>query len=287
MALAGGAFCCRCITTGSVGVTEFCGKFSGLAPAGFQCIAWPCQDIVGLISLRVRQLDVECETKTKDNVFVNCVVSVQYQTVPEKVYEAFYRLTNPDEQIRSYVFDVVRSTLPTLDLDEAFEAKDDIAVRVKDSLDTTMKNFGYNILQALVTDITPDMRVRDAMNEINASKRLKEAAMEKAEGDKIRKVKEAEADAESKYLSGVGVARQRKAIVDGLRDSIVDFSGNIKGTNSKDVMDLLLLVQYFDTLNHVGGQPNNITTFLPAQSGSFEDMIRNGVLTSGGGMKRS
>ncbi|CAM9821798.1 unnamed protein product [Heterosigma akashiwo] len=250
-----GACCCRCVTTGQVGVKECLGKYSGIAPAGFQFICWPFEDIAGMISLRVRQLDVLCETKTKDNVFVHTVISVQYQTVPESVHDAYYRLANAEEQIRSYVFDVVRSTVPTLELDQAFEAKDDIAKEVKENLAEIMSRFGYEILQALVTDITPDQRVMNAMNEINASKRMKEAAFETAEGLKIRKVKEAEAESESRYLSGVGVARQRKAIVDGLRDSIVDFSSNIKSTSNKDVMDLLLLVQYFDTLNAVGTHP--------------------------------
>jgi len=281
--MSGGSGCCcfPCISTSHVGIKECFGKFDGVAPAGCQVVLWPCQTITGLVSLRVEELRVQGECKTKDNVFVNVVVSVQYQIIPEKVFEAFYRLTDPRAQITSYVLDVVRSTLPTLELDQAFEAKDDIAIRVKENLDHIMSGFGYAILQALVTEMTPDERVGSAMNEINASKRLKEAAFQKAEGDKIRKVKEAEAEAESKYLSGVGVARQRKAIVDGLRDSIVDFSGNIRGTSSKDVMDLLLMTQYFDTLNTIGTQAHNGVTFLPSSNGSFEEAVRTGVLQSG------
>ncbi|CAM9601716.1 unnamed protein product, partial [Sphacelaria rigidula] len=167
--------------------------------------------------------------QTKDNVFVTAVVSVQYQAVETKIYDAYYRLTDPKAQIRSYVYDVVRSTLPKLDLDQAFDSKDDIAVNVKNQLETVMMEYGYQILQTLVTDLDPDRRVKEAMNEINASKRMREAATNKAEADKIMQVKAAEAEAESKYLSGVGVSRQRKAIVDGLRESVQTFSTSIEG----------------------------------------------------------
>ncbi|CAN0076820.1 unnamed protein product, partial [Ectocarpus sp. 13 AM-2016] len=180
-----------------------------------------------------------------------------------QIYDAFYRLTDPQAQIRSYVFDVVRSTLPKLDLDQAFDSKEDIAVAVKNQLEEVMKEYGYMILQALVTDMDPDPRVKEAMNEINASKRLREAATNKAEADKIMQVKAAEAEAESKYLSGVGVSRQRKAIVDGLRDSVQNFAEAIDGTSPKDVMDLLLLTQYFDMLRDVGQSSRAATVFLP------------------------
>ena len=227
----------------------------------------------GRISRRIQQLDVACvtrrparellrrrahcrarligtscagETKTSDNVFLNVIISVQYKVKEEYVYEAFYVLNDPSEQIKSYVYDVVRSTLPLLTLDKAFESKEMVAQSVKRELSGVMSEYGFVIHNALVTDLSPDGRVKTAMNEINASKRLKEAAFEKAEGEKILLVKSAEAQAESKYLSGVGVARQRKAIVDGLRDSISQFSGNVKGSTPKDVIDLLLLTQYFD-----------------------------------------
>ena len=181
-----------------------------------------------IIYVGVQQLDVRVETKTKDNVFLTAVVSVQYQVVREKAYQAFYALTNTRQQITAHIYDVVRSQLPTLDLDAVFEAKEDLALAVKNALHETMSGYGYQILQALITDIDPDQRVKNAMNEINSAKRLKFAVAEKAEGQKILQVKSAEAEAEAKYLSGVGVAKQRKAIVDGLRNSIVDFSGNIK-----------------------------------------------------------
>ena len=208
------------------------------------------------MSLRVQSLDVRCETKTLDNVFVDVVVSVQYQVIPDSIYDAFYRLSNPRQQITAYVYDVVRSTIPNQTLDHAFEAKEEIARSVKQALAHTLTTYGYHILNALVTDLTPDARVRNAMNEINANKRLKEAAYEKAEGEKILVVKSAEAEAESKYLSGVGVAKQRKAIVDGLRESISEFANHVEGTNSKDIIDLLLITQYFDMLKDIGAKPN-------------------------------
>lgn len=156
---------------------------------------------------------------------------------------AFYALTNPAQQITAHVYDVMRSQLPTLELDAVFEAKEDLALAVKNALSETMSGYGYQILQTLITDLDPDQRVKNAMNEINSSKRLKFAIAERAEGDKILQVKSAEAEAEAKYLSGVGVAKQRKAIVDGLKSSIVDFSDGVKGSSTKEVMDLLLLSQ--------------------------------------------
>jgi len=222
----------------------------------------------------VQQLDVRVETKTLDNVFITTVVSIQYQVLQEKAYEAFYELTNPTQQITAHVYDVVRSQLPTLELDSVFEAKEELAMAVKNSLTETMTQYGYQILQSLITDLDPDQRVKNAMNEINSSKRLKFAVAERAEGEKILKVKSAEAEAEAKYLSGVGVAKQRKAIVDGLRTSIVDFSEGVRDVSNKDIMDLLLLTQYFDCINSVGTANHCKTTFVPS-SKSVTDNFRN------------
>ena len=171
----------------------------------------------------------------------------------------------------------MRSQLPTLELDAVFEAKEDLALAVKNALSETMSAYGFQILQALITDLDPDQRVKNAMNEINSSKRLKYAVAERAEGDKILQVKSAEAEAEAKYLSGVGVAKQRKAIVDGLRTSIVDFSDNIEGTSTKEVMDLLLLTQYFDCIRDVGQANHCKTTFVPI-SRTLGDDVRNSLL---------
>jgi len=273
-----GCCCCFTVQSSEVGIVESMGKFSRFAKPGINFIACPFQFVTGKVSLRVRQVDVRCETKTLDNVFVSVTTSVQFAVQPLKVYDAFYKLTDPEGQIEAYVYDVIRSTLPRMTLDQAFEAKDEVAVSVKSELTQIMDQYGFTIMQALVTDLTPDSKVKAAMNEINASKRLKEATVEKAEGEKAMMVKAAEADAESKYLSGVGVAKQRKAIVDGLRDSIMQFSGNVEGTTPKDVIDLLLLTQYFDMLKDVGSHPNTNTVFLPSSNGDQTSQMRDGIM---------
>lgn len=233
-------------------MVEDLGQFKRLVGEGPSCILWPLQAVTGRLSLRVQQLDVLCETKTKDNVFVQVGVAVQYKVVTESAYDAWYRLTSPTSQIQAYVFDVIRSTVPRMELDKAFESKDDIAKAVLESLQQVMKDYGYEIVNTLVTDLAPDSKVKASMNEINAARRLKEAASHQAEADKVRQVKAAEADAEARYLSGLGVARQRKAIVKGLQASVAEFSTEVEGANPKDVMDILLLSQYFDTLSTVG-----------------------------------
>lgn len=247
-----GCCCFRCVRTQQIGVVETLGQFTKLVPPGLTCICWPIAGVVGTLSLRIQQLDVYCETKTKDNVFVQVAVAVQYRVISEKAYDAYYRLSDPREQVRSYVFDVVRSTVPRMELDEAFASKEDIANAVLQQLTAVMADYGYEIMESLVTDLSPDARVKASMNEINASRRLKEAAEHKADADKIKQIKAAEAEAESKYLSGVGVARQRKAIVNGLQESVGAFSEEVEGASPKDVMDILLLSQYFDTLSAVG-----------------------------------
>ena len=177
---------------------EDLGQFKRLLDPGFHFLTWPLQSVVGTLSLRIQQLDVYCETKTKDNVFVQVAVAVQYRVLAESAYEAYYRLTDPRTQIQSYVFDVVRSTVPKMELDEAFASKDDIARSVLDSLQPVMRDYGYEIRNTLVTDLAPDSKVKASMNEINASRRLKEAAAHKAEADKTRQVKAAEAEAEAR-----------------------------------------------------------------------------------------
>ena len=269
--------CFFTISTSEVGVIERCGKFSRLVQPGLNCVVCPYESLVGRLTFRVQQLDVRVETKTHDNVFLTAVVSVQYQILKEKVYEAFYALTNPHQQITAHVYDVMRSQLPTLELDAVFEAKEDLALAVKNALSQTMSEYGYQILQTLITDLDPDQRVKNAMNEINSSKRLKFAVAERAEGDKILQVKSAEAEAEAKYLSGVGVAKQRKAIVDGHRNSIVDFSDEVQGSSTKEVMDLLLLTQYFDMVKDVGSANHCKTTFVPS-SKTTSDAFRSSLL---------
>jgi len=239
-------------------------------------------DDVGEVNLRVRQLDVDVETKTKDNVFVKVIVSVQYFVLPEKIFEAFYKLNDPDAQIKAFVFDVVRARVPMIDLDDVFAKKDEIADGVKSELCQVMENFGYSILKALVTDIDPDQKVKEAMNEINAAQRQRVAAMEKGEAEKILRVKEAEAEAESQGLAGKGVADQRKAIVDGLRESVGDFQRVIDGATPQDVMNLILMTQYFDTMKDIGGQSKSTTVFMPHSPGHVGDLasqIQGAIVT--------
>jgi len=274
----GGCFCLQCIQEKQVGVVEDLGQFKRLIGEGPSCIIWPLQSVAGRLSLRVQQLDVMCETKTKDNVFVQVGVAVQYKVVTESAYDAWYRLTSPTSQIEAYVYDVIRSTIPRLEIDEAFVSKDDIAKAVFDQLQNVMKDYGYSIVNTLVTDLAPDSRVKASMNEINAAKRLKEAASHQAEADKVRLVKNAEAEAEARYLSGLGVARQRKAIVQGLQASVSDFSEEVDGATPKDVMDILLLSQYFDTLSTVGAN-SLILEHDPATVAHLQEQVGASFMT--------
>lgn len=217
------------------------------------------------------------ETKTQDNVFVKVCVAVQVEPVAEKAYEAIYRLSNPQGQIDSYVSDVIRGQVPTLKLDALFESKDEIAQAVKERLCKSMGEYGYLIHQVLVTDLRPDDKVRHAMNEIDANRRLRVAAAEKAEAEKVLKVKAAEADAESKFLQGQGVARQRTAIVEGLKHAVGGSHGEM---DPKTVQELLLITQYFDTLERLA-HGNATTVFMPHTVGnlaSIADDIRNGTM---------
>jgi len=261
-----------CIQEMDAGIIESCGKFDRVVPAGCFCLLYPIENLVNKISLRIQYLDVACDTKTKDNVFVKVVVAVQYKVKEDKVPSAFYKLTDPKAQIRSYVFDVVRSSIPRLDLDDAFASKDDIANSVKNQLSSLMSEYGYEIIAALVIDLDPNAHVKAAMNEINASMRMREAAAEKAEAEKILQVKAAEAEAESKYLSGLGVAKQRKAIVDGLRDTVHVFSDQVPGAGPHDVMDLLLITQYFDMIRDMGHKKSGNTIFIPHGPHSIEKL---------------
>lgn len=188
------------------------------------------------------------------------------------MYSAYYVLSDPHSQMKAYVYDSIRASLCHMTLDHAFESKEEISMSLKTHLQEIMNHYGYIIINALVTDLNPDPRVRDAMNEINASKRLKEAAYQRAEGEKVLKVKRAEAEAESMYLSGVGVARQRKAIMDGLKSSIVEFQHNVNGTKTKEIMDLLVLNQYFDTLQELGNG-NSKCVFLASDSNNFRTQL--------------
>lgn len=280
-----GCFCIQCVGEMDAAVVENCGKFDRVVPAGCFCLIPPCQEIKGRVSLSLQYLEVTCETKTKDNVFVRVAVAVQFKVKEDSVPSAFYKLTDRNAQIRSYVFDVVRSSFPRLELDESFASKDDVARAVKEQLSTLMSEYGYEIVAALVIDIDPDPRVKASMNEINASQRLREAAAEKAEAEKILQVKAAEADGESKYLSGMGVAKQRQAIVDGLRDTVSSFTSEVKGAGAKDVMDLLLVSQYFDMMRDLSTKTRGSNTiFLPHGPNSVEELRQSMSKSFAGGM---
>lgn len=259
------------------------GKFARVAQAGLHFKTPFVEVVAGTINLRVQQLDVEVETKTKDNVFVKVVVSVQYFVLPDKIYEAFYKLNNAERQITSFVFDVVRARVPGIKLDDVFERKDDIADAVKVELAEVMDDFGYGIVKALVTDIDPDQMVKTAMNEINAAQRMRVAAEEKGEADKILKVKAAQAEAESKALSGKGIADQRRAIVDGLRESVDEFQKSIPGASPQDVMNVVLMTQYFDMLKELGATSQNNTILVPHSPSTVSDLggqIRDSMIAA-------
>lgn len=266
----------------SVGVVERFGRFKRIAQAGLNMKIPLIDRVVGKPNLRIQQLDVQIETKTKDNVFIRCIVSVQYYVLPDKVVEAFYKLQNPQEQITAYVFDTVRARVPSIILDDVFEKKDDIALAVKQELDSVMDEFGYGIVKTLVTDIDPDAKVKSSMNEINAAQRMREAAVQQAEAEKIRVVKAAEAEAESKALQGKGIADQRKAIIDGLKVSVANFSSSIDGPKAQDVMNLVLMTQYFDTLKDIGLSGKSNTIMIPHSPGGMGDIseqMRNAIIT--------
>lgn len=264
-------------------IVERFGRFKKVSSAGLNFKIPFIDQIAGRLSLRVQQLDVRVETKTKDNVFVLVVVSVQYHVITGKVVDAFYRLQNPQEQITAYVFDTVRARVPAVQLDQLFEMKDDIAGAVKQELDAVMDDFGYSILKALVTDIDPDAKVKVSMNEINAAQRLRMAAIEQAEADKIRVVKAAEAEAESKALQGQGIANQRKAIIEGLRESVENFSNSVEGVKSADVMNLVMMTQYFDTIKDLGNSGKSNTILIPhspSGMGDLSEQMRNAMITA-------
>lgn len=256
-------------------IIERFGRFIGVRQPGLR-IKIPIIDrIAGRISLRVLQLDVIVETKTKDDVFTKLKISVQYKVITDKVWEAFYKLDSPQDQITSYVFDVVRAVVPKMKLDDVFEKKDEIANAVKGELNDAMGNYGYDIIRALVTDIDPAVEVKTSMNRINASEREKVAAQYEGDAARILIVEKAKAEAESKRLQGQGIADQRREIARGLEES-VDVLNNV-GINSQEASALIVVTQHYDTLQSIGEETNSNLILLPNSPQAGSDMLNNMV----------
>jgi regulator of protease activity HflC (stomatin/prohibitin superfamily) len=256
-------------------VIERFGKFLAIRKPGLHIKIPLIDKISGRVSMRILQLDVIVETKTKDDVFVKLKVSVQYKILPEKVYDAFYKLDFPQDQITSYVFDVVRAVVPKMRLDDVFEKKDEIANAVKGELNDAMVNYGYDIIKALVTDIDPDAEVKTAMNRINAAERQKIAAQYDGDAARILIVEKAKAEAESKRLQGQGIADQRREIARGLEES-VDVLNNV-GINSQEASALIVVTQHYDTLQSIGEETNSNLILLPNSPQAGSDMLNNMV----------
>ena len=256
-------------------IVERFGRFLVIRQSGLH-IKVPLVDrIAGRVSLRILQLDVIVETKTKDDVFVKLKVSVQYKILVEKVFDAFYKLDFPQDQITSYVFDVVRAVVPKMKLDDVFEKKNEIANAVKGELNEAMINYGYDIIKALVTDIDPDSEVKTAMNKINAAERQKVAAQYEGDAARILIVEKAKAEAESKRLQGQGIADQRREIARGLEESVDVLNG--VGINSQEASALIVVTQHYDTLQSIGESTNSNLILLPNSPQAGSDMLNNMV----------
>ncbi|MCW2285507.1 regulator of protease activity HflC (stomatin/prohibitin superfamily) [Rhodoblastus acidophilus] len=261
-------------------ITRF-GRYVRSAEAGLNWKIPLIESVAGRMSLRVNQIALTMETKTRDNVFVTIPISVQTKVRAEKVFAAFYSLSDPEAQIRAYVEQVVLGHVPGMTLDEVFASQSGIAAAVKRELDVDMAAFGFEIINVLVTDIIPDAKVKSAMNDINAAQREQVAAAARGEAEKILVVKKAEAEAESKALQGEGIANQRRAIIEGLRGSIEDFQKSLGDTSAREVMQLVLVTQYFDTLKSIGELNKTNTLFLshsPSAVQSVSDQILQAIL---------
>jgi regulator of protease activity HflC (stomatin/prohibitin superfamily) len=256
-------------------IIERFGRFQSIRHSGLQMKIPLVDRIAGRVSLKIQQLDVIVETKTLDDVFVKLKISVQYVIIREKVYEAFYKLEYPHEQITSYVFDVVRAEVPKMKLDDVFVKKDDIAIAVKSELQDAMLDYGYDIIKTLVTDIDPDAQVKAAMNRINAAEREKIAAQFEGDAARILMVEKAKAEAESKRLQGQGIADQRREIARGLEESVEVL--NKVGINSQEASALIVVTQHYDTLQSIGEETNTNLILLPNSPSAGSDMLNNMV----------
>ena len=258
-------------------IVERFGKFTSIRQSGLQFIIPLVDKISGRVSLKIQQLDVIVETKTKDDVFVQLKISVQFQILREKVYDAFYKLQNPHDQITAYIFDTVRAEVPKMKLDDVFEKKDDIAQAIQRELKESMLAYGYDIVKALVTDIDPDAQVKEAMNRINAAEREKLAAQFEGDAQRILIVERAKAEAESKRLQGMGIADQRREIARGLEESVDVL--NKAGINSQEASALIVITQHYDTLQSIGSDTNSNLSLLPNNPNAASSML-NDMVTS-------
>ena len=256
-------------------IVERFGRFTSVRQSGLQLKIPVIDRVAGRLSLKIQQLDVVVETKTKDDVFVKIKVSVQFKVIKDKVYDAFYKLDFPQDQITSYVFDVVRAEVPKMILDDVFEKKDDIAIAVKGELNEAMKNYGFDIIKTLVTDIDPDAQVKESMNRINASEREKVAAQFEGDAQRILIVERAKAEAESKRLQGQGIADQRREIARGLEDSVKVL--NNVDINSQEASALIVVTQHYDTLQSVGSASNSNLILMPNSPQAGSEMLNNMV----------
>src|ERR1700720_247247 len=272
------------VETAPVAIVQRLGKFVRVAGPGLNWKTPFLETVVYRLSMKVQQFDVQVETKTQDNVFVQIPVSIQYKVIPEGVESAFYKLSDPVKQIESMVYNVVLGHVPKMKLDDTFLNQADIAGDLRDNLDASMKEYGYSIVKVLISDIVPDQKVKAAMNDINAAQREREATVSRAETNKLLLVKQAEAEAESKRLQGEGIANQRKAIISGLKDSVEDFAKAVPGSTPQDVMQLVLMTQYFDTLKEIAANDHTNTVLIPPTPNTLTDLfsqIRNAVITGG------
>jgi regulator of protease activity HflC (stomatin/prohibitin superfamily) len=269
------------VETSQVAIVQRLGKFARVAGPGLNWKTPFLETVVRRLSLKVQQFDVQVETKTQDNVFVQIPVSIQYKIIPDAVEAAFYKLTDPVKQIESMVYNVVLGHVPKMKLDDTFLNQADIANDLRDNLDASMREYGYSIVKVLISDIVPDQKVKAAMNDINAAQREREATVSRAETNKMLLVKQAEAEAESKRLQGEGIANQRKAIIAGLKDSVEDFAKTVPGSTPQDVMQLVLMTQYFDTLKEIAANDHTNTVLVPHTPNTLPDImgqIRNAII---------
>jgi regulator of protease activity HflC (stomatin/prohibitin superfamily) len=270
------------VQTAQVAIVQRLGKFARIAGPGLNWKTPYLETVVQRMSMKVQQFEVQVETKTQDNVFVQIPVSIQYKVIPEGVEAAFYKLSDPVKQIESMVYNVVLGHVPKMKLDDTFLNQADIASDLRDNLDASMKEYGYSIVKVLISDIVPDQKVKAAMNDINAAQREREATVSRAETNKLLLVKQAEAEAESKRLQGEGIANQRKAIITGLKDSVEDFAKTVPGSTPQDVMQLVLMTQYFDTLKEVAANDHTNTILIPHTPNTLTDIfsqIRTAIIT--------